>query len=351
MEKHPEIFGKAHELSNREKFQKIKNAIEIRSDQVEKPSIEMSEFSLKELGLLEKGVDAVKNEQEPGLVAVMRGWNLGDQEMEGIIERINKIKRNIPALVGMFFVINGDGDKDNMTEISLQKIISSHTNEMSIVPVKVHNYTWTSGLNSAVAILNEMAIDKKIDRNKIKVLSISYGVDLEEGELDRCKDLINGRRFVMTMRNTEKALFDSEDELSWNKFADLLRNPQGSDLRQVLRSMRNTFSIMGLADIVNYGGFNPATVPLGGMEDADFCMRMILSALKMGKVELIKDFRMAMADPVRYSDQRWMKLAHLKDPSETAALEKILAGTAIDEDIRNNEYILPEANQDFRLRK
>jgi hypothetical protein len=354
MEKSNEFYGRDPFLKERARFNEIKKSIEFGSNQINKSSLEISDFGLAELSLLEKGIGEITTDNHSGLIAVMRGWNLDSSIMGDITERVNKIKENIPALAGIFFVINGDGDVDDVTEKSLQKVIISGKNQLPIVPVKVFKYTWTSGLNSAVVITNEIAMNKKIDRDKIKIMNISYGVDLEKNELEKCRKSIEDERFIMTVRNTDKqelTIEKPDDGLLWEKFKELLRNPNNADLNYVLRSMRNTFNVLTLSDIVEYGGYNPATVSLGGMEDSDFFMRMILYALKSRDIKMIKEFKRALANPIAYSDQRWIELKHKKDPSETAALEKVLSGMAMDDNISDNEYRISENMQDFRMRK
>lgn len=340
-------------LEKRARFIQLKSSIEFKSAHTQKPSIEISDLGLSELSSIEKGVADITSDGHTGLVAVMRGWNLDSQTVNDITQRMNKIKECIPALKGIFFVINGDGEINNITEESLRGVIQSGKNQMPIAPIKVYNYTWTAGLNSAAAIMNEIALDKQIDRDKIKMLNISYGVSLEQEELLKCKKSVEDDRFIMTIRNTDNQGLTAEkqdNELLWDKFKQLLRNPNDADLGYALRSMRNTFNIFTLSDIVKYGGFNPATVPLGSMEDADFLMRMILNALKSGNTEMIREFKKALTNPIAYTDQRWLELKHKKDPSETAALKKILSGMAIGEKILNNNYGISEDEQDFRMR-
>jgi ribosomal protein L20A (L18A) len=338
-------------LEERERFNEIKKSIEMESVQAEKPRIEMSDFGLDQLALLKESIDNHKESSEPLLIAVMRGWNLDASTMTSIKQRVGVFAEKIPELKGLFFVINGDGEVSNITENSLQELTAAKSNEIPIVPIKLHQYPWTSGLNAATAILNEIAIDKDMNRDTIKVLNISYGVDLEEAELQKVSALVKEKRFVMSVRNNENLdRLPEDNDAVWEKLKHLLRNPNSADLSEVLRSMRNTFNIMRLSDIVDLGGFNPKTVAFGGMEDADFFARMILHALSSGDVRTIKEFKEALEVPVYYSDERWEKLKHIKDPSETKALENVFKDIASESSPQRNEYRIAGDIQDFRMR-
>src|SRR4030042_740584 len=252
---------KKDEKFSQERLDDILKNIEIapKSEFEKKPRIEISEQGLEQLGHLEKSVEALKN--KIGAVAVARCWNKTPDEMKTFIERIDKFKKNIPNLQGVILAINKESEKDNATEKSLSEVSSEKKSEIPIVPIKVENYTWTSGLNSAIGILNEIALKNDVPTDNIRVMNLSFGVDLNEDELALCNKNIKEERFIVTARKTSDGSNPFEKKGSgenlWKKFKDMLRFPNEAELAELSYTMRNTFTVISLKDIVDLGGFNP----------------------------------------------------------------------------------------------
>ncbi|MFA6160194.1 MAG: hypothetical protein WC678_03875 [Parcubacteria group bacterium] len=389
--------AKKDEKFSREEFDVLVRNIEIpsASEFEKKPKIEISDQGLEQLEGLEKGIEVLK--EGTGVMVVVRCWNKKPDEIKTFVERMEKFKKNIPNLQGVILVINNEGEKDNITEKSLTESLADKKSEIPIVPIKVQNYTWTSGLNSAVGILNEMALKNDVPTDNIRVMNISFGVDLDEQELKTCNDDIEKNQFVVTARKTSEGAnpFEKKEmgEDLWKKFKDILRFPNEAELAELAYTMRNTFNVISLKNIVDLGGFNPlcngegrkfsttqpnpffrhldsmkeSPVSIKGMEDVEFFMRLILGSLQSGDNTVIKELRKAMDNPVFYTDYDWNKMHEVskirKIGNEMTALSLIFSGLATKESVRTGKdgerktvglvkkMYVPKSMQDFYLRK
>jgi hypothetical protein len=349
--------------------------------EVEKPSISFSDFGVREFRNLESSLDGEGGEQM-NIFAVVRCWNKSEQDLVDFLKKVQNIRKSIPHLKGVFISVNSDGEKDNLTESNLEKAMKAVTLGIPVVPIGVKNYSWTAGLNAPVAMLNEVCLGKQIDLEKVRVMNMSFGVEISDEDLKKCNKELSDGRYILTARMTADASSPfaqrgSGQEL-WNKFKSIMRNPNEADLAELAYTMRNTMNIIPLADIVRLGGFNPVCngktrhfeggereVTIQGMEDAELFMRLILSALRSGDMYILKNLRRSMDNPIFYNDIDWNRMHEVgkirKIGNEMKALALIMSGKAGKDSVPNvnggrevvsldGDMHIPESRQDFRLR-
>lgn len=365
----------SRESFGRSRLENLLEKIEVEGEKETTPKIIFSDYGLEGLGELSRDLEGPNQEQ---LVAVIRCWNKNTDQLKDLSSRIKKMKEHLPGLAGVFLIINNEGEKGNATEESLELAGGEASFGVPIVPFRVENYTWTAGLNSGVALLNEISKEKGLDENKIRVVNMSFDTDLTEDELDKLNKEIEAQRFVFTERETGdgKPPISERGGKLWEKFVALLRKPEEANLAEISYAMRNTFNVIKLSDVVEMGGFNPVCngvhgsddrkskksilksvdfpVPgedpreyIKGMEDAEFFMRLILKALQEGGVRTLKDIRESFDDPVVYEDRSWTRF------QETERVNKIIndmisAGLIFQGKV-TDKYVLPESEQDFRI--
>lgn len=373
---------------------RILDSVEIQSDIVEKPRLHFSEYGTKSLDVFESNLDGSKESEGDAVVAVVRCWNKGEEDIQRFIERVNKIKANIPRLEGVVIVLNQE-QETGITEQAIEKLAANSS--VPLLPISVEKFSWTAGLNSGVAVINETCLGKGISTDKVRVMNMSFDTDLEEAELEKTNQQMGRNDYIFTARKTSQHESPFEDHLDeegiWEKFKEILRNPNGTELSELSYVMRNTYNVIKLSDIVEMGGFNPmcngdsrkfspasprpenfykhnandVKVSIKGMEDAEFFMRYILKALRHNELSTMKKFKQAFAEPVLYEDESWDKLSELKKikkiSNEMQALSLIISGLATKEYVPTKQegvgkvvglvkdFYVPKQMQDFYLRK
>jgi len=405
---------------SRKKFDQIKQKIEF--PEVSRPKIEISDFGLEQLGQLSNNLDRFieptsGESKEKGIIAIVRCWNKNREDLNKFLSNIREVKKNMPNLQGVFLMINQEEEEEDKTEKNLQEIFKEESNGFPIVPIKVKGYSWTSGFNSAIAISKELIEEKKIEPKKIMIMPYSFDTYVPDEELKKCQKLIDeGHRFFLTFRLDPGGFHPmskwdrgtgirtpppNEEEIR-KRFIDLIRSPQAQKFSQLVYSMRNTFNLIPLDLLIDYGGFNPLCnanqyeidlprvgVSLGsqrpkpeyfkipGMEDVEFFYRVVNNSLDLigsrepeerikGRKEL-RDFMRSFKNPISYSDESWdnRPLSDIIDKTadETHAFNSILFGLSSLARVRriNNpeEKIfnvrlgqnreIPEVIQDFRI--
>lgn len=373
-------------------IQGILGAVNFETEDQNKPKIYASEYAGEQFEVLEKSFDTVSQEDEPSVVAVVRGWNKKIESLKEFLERIEKFKQHIPNLKGVLIIINKGGEKDGFTEENLKTIFSEMKGSVPVIPLQVEKYSWTAGLNAGAAILNEMCLEKGIDRKDLRVANISFDTDLDEDELEKCNNDIRGNEFVVTARKTSEGespfVGGHGDGELWDRFKNMLRSPRAAKLSELAYTMRNTFNVISLEDIVSMGGFNPLCngeaftpnrsesfsqmkrpeeVAIAGMEDVEFFMRLVFRALQNGEKGMLKELKVAMDNPVFYKDKAWASLHELKKidkiGNEMMALSFILSDFSTKKTVPTRhsgetrtvglvkDFYVPGVMQDFSLRR
>jgi len=366
----------------------ILKGVELKDRNESKPWLSVSDFWIQELSKLEENI------QWWGVVAVVRCWNKSEDDIASFLERVQKIYKYIPHLKWIFVSINFDAEEQGLTQQNLQRVLSVNPMDLPIIPINIHGYSWTSWLNAPVAILNELSKNQNVDTALIRVMNLSFWVDIPEEELVKLSQNIKENKYVITARRTsdQDTPFVSQREL-WEKFKWILRSPNETDLTELAYTMRNTFNVIPLQDIVKLWGFNPlcngdsrefnttqpspfykhiwvskeTKVTIRWMEDSEFFMRLILSSLHSWDISMLKEFKQAMESVVYYDDYDWNKMHELKKIwkiwNEMNALSLIISGLATRESIHNpktwefktlqllKDLSLPTLMQDFYLRK
>ncbi|MDP4009975.1 MAG: hypothetical protein Q8P53_03240 [Candidatus Shapirobacteria bacterium] len=313
-------------------------------------------------------IDAIKKSTENGgqaAVAVIRCWGKDTKLLGELAYRIQTIKNNFPALVGVVLAINHDQDKNDMTEANLELLSQQREFAVPILPVKIKGYTWTSGLNSGIALVNEIAIEKGIDRENIRMLNMSFDVEIEDVELQKMARLAGEQRYIFTVRKTGEGELPFKTDLieTRKKLKGLIKKPLQSQVQllELVYAMRNTLNLIPLSKLIELGGYNPlcngkeiktvdgTRFSIMGMEDIEFFARAIQKDLQKGNFNVFKQLRIPMANPIVYTDPSWKRLKELslimKAGNERNALIQIFSDMA-----RLDGNIVPVESQDFRIR-
>jgi hypothetical protein len=288
------------------------------------PKIHISSFGTEKLREFESEFLRKAERTGPTLVAIVRCWEKNDEEMRAFAKRIKGIKAGLPMLAGILLTIKKESDS-GITELALRKLNTEEFG-LPVAPIVVEDYTWTSGLNAGISLINELCLEENVDRQKIKMLFLSFDADLDRENLSKLKQAVDDHRFVFSVRGKVR----KTEEV----FA--------------VDHLRNTLSAITLMDLVRLGGFNPLTNGFGGMEDAEFFLRLLSLAKKEGREDILVAFKHAAEEPVFYEDSRIRSMSEekwtAKRKNETEALQKILA-RSYEEDL-----IVPSAERDFPLR-
>ncbi len=331
-----------------------------------RPRIHLSELGLKQTNVLETKFEQAKSEASAIVVAIVRCWNKDEDAIKLFAEKMKVLKEKIPGLQGVLMSINQKEDA-GVTEKSL-KAISANTSELDLVPLQIENYSLTAGLNSGAALINELCLQKKINRDRVRILNLSFDVELTPNELEQISELINqDARYIFTVREDEADVSQPRNDIPANRFealAKIIRNPESANLTELVPLSRNTLSIYKLMDVVDLGGFNPncngqkvesptgEEVSIRGMEDHELWMRTILRALKENKISVIKDLKKSLDNPVTYNDADWSKMSDeqraAKLKNEKEAIRQIFAGLASK---ALDGQVIPVEKQDFILTK
>lgn len=352
---------------NRPKIEDYKRKIEITDFPGEYPSIEISEATKKIFPDFIDSIEKASEDEKPIIVAVVRCWNKDEKSVAEMLDRVDDIKKSLPGLQGIILAINYDDDKNNMTENSLVEVSKQRETSVPILPLRINKYSWTSGLNVGVALTNEIAKEKNINTENIKMLNMSFDANIEKEEIEKMKRLSDEQKYVFTVRKTseDKPPFELDQNKLWEKFKTIMKKPMNSNLFELVYAMRNTLSLVPLTDLVDFGGFNPLcngqerplepggkTFSIKGMEDSEFYMRLFLDALKKGKTKTIREFKRSLDESVVYNDPSWQRIGEVdrfkKISNETDALNKIvnnLAGSINDSGVNK----ISVEQQDFRI--
>ncbi|MFZ2187138.1 MAG: hypothetical protein WAV46_00720 [Candidatus Moraniibacteriota bacterium] len=393
---HPNLIGEQPAESfleaPPEHIQRILDTVNLETEEQEKPRLHVSAYAGEQFAALEEAFDGLTPETGPAVIAVVRCWNKKEKDLQEFLERIEKFKQQIPGLQGVLMIINKDGEKGNTTEENLQTLLGQAHGSLPVVPLQVEHYSWTAGLNAGASVLNELCLEKGIDRKSLRVANISFDTDLDEAELEKCNAAIQENEFVITARKTSDGaspfVKGHEEQELWNRFKEMLRMPKAAKLSELAYTMRNTFNVIALDDIIAMGGFNPLCngeaftsnrseplsqmkrpeeVAIAGMEDIEFFMRLIFRALQNDKTSTLKELKAAMDNPVFYRDTAWENLHELKKidkiGNEMVALSLILSELSGKRTMptRNEgetktvglvkDFYVPRIMQDFALRK
>jgi|GEM_PF-4890996 SAM-dependent methyltransferase len=379
--------------TSQESLRRIIDRVNIDVENQRKPQLSASEYSREQFSILEKSFDGSLLEEGPSVVGVVRCWNKKEKDLAEFLERIERFKQGIPSLKGVLLIINKDGEKSgSVTEESLKAALDQRSVSIPVVPLQVEGYSWTAGLNAGAAVLNEMCLERSISRKDLRVANFSFDTDLDEEGLKQCNANIQENTLVVTARKTSDGRSPfiaghGGGEL-WERFTTMLRSPKAAKLSELAYTMRNTFNVISLQDIISMGGFNPLCngdtfssnrpepflqmrrseeVAIAGMEDIEFFMRFIFRALKKGDISALKELRTAMDTPVFYRDTSWEDLHELKKidkiGNEMVALSLILSELSGKKAMPTQnagetktvglvkDFYVPRVMQDFALRK
>lgn len=291
--------------------------------------------------LADKVVEKIRS-GEPVAVSLVRCWNKDAAALETFADRFDETKKHFPELEASMISINGiqgKGDKDHMTTQSV-----AHAREqkhLSAVTVEVNNYTWTAGLNGPAALLFRLLTERGVlpdELKKIYILNQSFDVEMSSETSQRLSASVKKGDYVLTIREEDGkyAADESARRELGEKIKEAMRTPdllsEATFLEELARAGRNTGMIVPLSDIVEIGGFSNVCNAIGGMEDHDMYMRLLLKELHQvingkGPSDRLKKILRAFADPIVYNDPAWNSMApepkEKKKQAEGSAMKNI----------------------------
>jgi hypothetical protein len=302
-----------------------------------KPRLEFSSFGEERLEYLAKSIEDAAD--KPIVIGIVRCWNKGPEEMRGFREELTKISQSVPALLGILLCLKGE-DESGLTEKTLKEMAGKFP--LPIIPVTVHHYSWTSGLNAGIAIINELCIIKEMNRDNVRVFNMSFDASIDEKNLNVLISRFD-KRFVMSVRGNETGDFEA-------LYSKLFTDPTTANPTAYVNHFRNTLALYGLRDLLLLGGFHPGCNVHGGMEDTEFYLRVLARARRLGRTDIILEFEGALREPVFYSDKRYRDTTTEKYAQKTALEVASLARIFADELSSSGGTSVPENERDFALR-
>lgn len=338
------------------------------------PSLHFDTFGKKQLVEL---VEKLKG-GEKQIVSIIRCWNKGDVEITEILKKLEEMKKHMPELGGVFFSINAEGDVEDEqgkgTRERINILAEQQDLDVAIIPVDIHNYSWTAGLNGPAALLHNIAQQQGIAESNISVLNQSFDVHFDQHTLEEVSQRIQEGRPIVTSRSDELGA-EHEEKEGARLALDLVKQQFESEeidntleeQKKILSLGRNTGMLLSLEDISMLGGFNRDTNEMGGMEDHEFGARLLVYTFRMAKkekeagntaegakwmrkaIELMK----AMKRPVHYSDSAWEKHTgkEAKLEREKKALKTIIDNVTqrFASNTEPESAVLEKTQQDFNF--
>lgn len=361
------------------------------------PSIDMSD---EDVATFAKYIEIINKEEGSSLITVViRCWNKSIEELERVYQNVLEMKKavdtenskrrkhgekNLPNIGAIVFVINKNGDtvcegNAGTAERVRQLNIGVDSSEIPIVPMEIENYSWTAGLNAPASLLHG-TLPKGAGENHF-LFNLSFDAGLPGQAFVQISERISSGVPVATVRaEVDDGVVPKGDALSpaldaIRKVVDLTLSSddamQGQEIQgDPQRYARNTASVIRLQTLAEFGGYNPATNKLGGMEDHEIYLRMIFKKIHDFDVQFPDDIARETASasraagvlveqirellqPVEYVDNAWNKLGddkkHEKTLREKEAIVAIIS--LVRSYILNARYFLPQPEQDFPFKR
>jgi hypothetical protein len=317
------------------------------------------------------------------IIAIIRCWDKSKNDLREVVSRLEKMKMFLPELEGAIFAIDGDHDLGQKTDTNLEAVVEKEKPSVAAVPIRINNYSWTAGFNGPAALLSETAKEQKISEENIFIFPLSFDVEFNEEELRALAEKFRKTGFVATAKQTSGEILNEEKKIDLSFLTtDLISHPEkliGKNLRgrenfnKLVTLARNTATIVPLSEITRMGGYDNSTNEIGGMEDHDLYVRILIEVLRESKIsektgdlpdeekkkimrarEKVRNLLESLRHPVTYSDLAWNKLKvsakKEKIKREMSALRIITERiTALAENSDSDKYKTPEQNRDFNF--
>lgn len=343
------------------------------------PHLEVGDRAVEKLSEL---VERCKGDGRK-IITIIRCWDKSEDDLKEVVSRLEKMKLFLPELEGAIFAVDGDHDLRKKTDVNLEAVIKREKPSVAAVPVRINNYSWTAGFNGPAALLSETAKDQKISEENIFIFPLSFDVEFSDDELRELAQRFKKTGLVTTAKQTGGEILNEEEKIDLSLLAtDLVSHPEkliGKNLRReenfnkLVTLVRNTATIVPLSEITRMGGYDNSTNEIGGMEDHDLYVRILIEVLRGSKIleetenlseeekrkimrarEKARNLLESLRHPVAYSDLAWNKLKvgakKEKIKREMAALRTITERiTALAESDNPDKYKTPEKNRDFNF--
>lgn len=281
---------------------------------------------------------------EPAAVSLIRCWGKNEQAMGDLADRFFAVQKSFPELLAPMISINGNtekGDPNHMTTTAVQKARAEK--QLPTVTTEVKNYTWTAGLNGPTALLHHLLREKGVTPEhlqKVYILNQSFDVEMDAEMSQKLSEAVKEGDYVFTIRE-ESGMYAQDPEKrrqTGEKMVEALQDPKrvmdSSFALELARIIRNTGMLMPLSDIVEMKGYSNACNKIGGMEDHDLYLRILLSefeSVRSGKdpSSRLEKMLRALKSPLVYNDPAWNKMVAEgkqlpKIEAEANALQTIL---------------------------
>lgn len=315
----------------------------------------MEAKAAEEFASLVEGV--ARREDEKNIVGAVRCWNKSSSDLEALLSRIAAMKRVLPELRGIFVVINADQDEEHMTRKGLLELVHTQGRDFSVIPLDIEKYSWTAGLNGPAALLARGLTEEGGAIKSTDIFNFSFGVEFDRASFVDLARRYRDNTYVATIRlnRGRKPAVTRDDVMG------IIKNPpvagvSGNISRifanpDIMAVARNTATIMPLEEIIALGGYDSARNATGGMEDHDFLMRLLLDALRLGKMGKISAISRALEEPVYYTDHDWDALPDERRAAKLEDEQKALRSVAESLLSRSGteNWSTPLERQDFKF--
>jgi hypothetical protein len=347
----------------------------IHREEKDSPHLEISDRAAERLGEL---MERCRGEERK-IVAIIRCWGKSEEDLREVMVRLEKMEKYLPELKGVIFAIDADQGPTDETENNLNAVIGREKSTISVVPLKINNYSWTAGFNGPVALLSQSAKEQEIPEENIFIFPLSFDVEFEKKDLQMLAERFRKTGFVMTAKRTGEEFLDKKQSKDLAHLTtDLISHPEKliedeEEIKKVVTLARNTATIVPLSEVSHIGGYDNSTNEIGGMEDHDLYLRILIDALHKGKIlekadnfspeekrkiiearAKVKTLLESMRNLVGYSDLAWEELGkdarQKKIKRELSALkiisQRIAALTGVGD---SEKYKTPVENRDFNF--
>ncbi|MBU2638919.1 MAG: hypothetical protein KJ955_08140 [Nanoarchaeota archaeon] len=284
--------------------------------------------------------------REKAVVGVVRHWDASKDELLAFYQRMQRLQRVMPELVGVIFPVNDDADKSHQTSRNLDDLIQGKQIQSLIVPVRIQNYSWTAGLNGPAALLYHGLKMQGRGIDGISCFNQSFHVAFEDEELKKLAEKHAESSFVLPVK-TDRA---RKPQINVYDVINVLCGRAPISI-EMMYAVRNTCMILPLPEMVHLNGYNAYCNAIGGNEDHEFMARLVFDAVRQKDYTKVREILSFIEEPIYYSDSAWDSLSESKQNSKLAmeltAEKKIAERLALLN--QTQSYETPLAERDFRF--
>ncbi len=330
--------------------------------------------------------------KQHGFVVVrnVRMFGKNEETHEAWLQKIGEEDERIGYCAGTIASIihSEDLKKGGITESSLSTALQRFPSSTPITPIRVSpkqgEKFWTVGLNGTNAVLHQLADECQIPFDKVIVLNETYEVKIAQEGLVLIHDTLAQGELPTTIRATPGNVLRDPENRSTGISLEVLERKKETLIERIVEAIkaisdgktvgfdrqlaevvitldRNTLSFHRLSDLLEQGGFHPASNLFLGMEDTRSRASELLTIFKKDGEKALRSALESGFDPlhmVEYADSRLEEARAEGQVGPVIDRERLKIGNELRALIRQlnggkhsvqKEPIVPEAEYDFHL--